>query len=48
MPGHPNNSRADGHERVPLFGTWRTAYVVVVIVFVVNVALFYAISRLFA
>ena len=33
---------------VPLFGTWRNAYIVVVAVFVVNVALFYAISRYFA
>jgi hypothetical protein len=37
-----------GGERIPLFGTWRTAYVVVVAVFVLDVALFYAISRLFA
>ena len=34
--------------RVPLFGTWRNAYIVVVATFVVNVAIFYAISRLFA
>ena len=38
----------DGDERVPLFGTWRTAYIVVVIAFIVNVAAFYAISRFFA
>jgi len=38
----------DENERVPLFGTWRTAYIVVIAVFVVNVALFYAISRYFA
>ena len=33
--------------RVPLFGSWRNAYVVVVAVFVTEVALFYAISRIF-
>ncbi len=38
----------DKQERVPLFGSWRTAYIVVVTVFVINVALFYAISRIFA
>ena len=38
----------NGHERVPLFGTWRTAYVVVVIAFIVNVAVYYAITRIFA
>ena len=35
-------------ERVPLFGSWRNAYIVVIAVFVLNVALFYAISRYFA
>ena len=34
--------------RVPLFGSWRNAYVAVVAVFVLDVVLFYAISRLFA
>ena len=38
----------NGHERVPLFGTWRTAYIVVVIAFLLNVAVFYAITRIFA
>jgi hypothetical protein len=38
----------NGNERVPLFGTWRRAYIVVVAVFVVEVALFYAMSRSFA
>ena len=38
----------DQSERVPLFGSWRTAYVAVVAVFVVDVIVFYAISRLFA
>jgi len=36
----------DSH--VPLFGSWRNAYVIVVAVFVVEVALFYALGRLFA
>ena len=43
-----NRPQDDGRERVPLFGTWRTAYIVVVAVFIANVALFYAISRYFA
>ncbi len=34
--------------RVPLFGTWRKAYAVVVAAFAFDVALFYAISRIFA
>ena len=38
----------DGDERVPLFGTWRTAYMVVVIAFLLNVVVFYAITRIFA
>jgi len=39
--------RGDG-DRVPLFGSWRKAYVAVVAAFVFDVALFYAISRYFA
>ncbi len=35
-------------ERVPLFGSWGNAYVAVVAVFVLDVVLFYAISRYFA
>ena len=35
-------------ERVPLFGSWRNAYVAAVIAFVVDVVAFYAISRYFA
>jgi hypothetical protein len=38
----------NGHDRVPLFGTWRTAYIVVTVVFVIDVVLFYAISRISA
>ena len=41
---------AHGHkpEHVPLFGSWRKAYLIVVAAFVLDVALFYAISRYFA
>ena len=39
---------AEQAERVPLFGSWRNAYAAVIIVFVCDVALFYAISRYFA
>lgn len=35
-------------DRVPLFGSWRKAYLAVVAVFVLDVAIFYAISRFFA
>ncbi len=34
--------------RVPLFGTWRKAYAVVVAAFALDVAFFYVISRIFA
>ena len=33
---------------MPLFGTWRNAYVTVVGVFVFDVAIFYAFSRYFS
>ncbi|CAN5372063.1 hypothetical protein BH20VER3_BH20VER3_12670 [soil metagenome] len=33
---------------VPLFGTWRRAYVAVVVAFVVEVAFFYFVSRYFS
>ena len=35
-------------DRVPLFGTWRNAYLAVVIAFVVNVAFFYFFERYFS
>ena len=35
-------------DRVPLFGTWRNAYLAVAGVFVLDVALFYAFSRYFS
>ncbi len=33
---------------VPLFGTWRRAYLAVVLFFVFEVALFYFVSRFFS
>ena len=36
------------NERVPLFGTWRRAYLVVLAVFVFDVVLFYVFSRYFS
>ena len=35
-------------DAVPLFGSWRKAYLVVVVVFLLDVAIFYGISRFFA
>jgi hypothetical protein len=35
-------------DAVPLFGSWRNAYLVVIGVFIFDVAIFYAISRFFA
>ncbi len=35
-------------DRVPIFGTWRKAYLAVVLVFVCDVALFYAFERYFS
>ncbi len=39
----PNETDA----RVPLFGSWRKAYLVVVLVFVLEIAFFYFVSRFF-
>ena len=41
-------SEPNGRDRVPLFGSWRNAYLVVIGMFIVDVAIFYAISRFFA
>lgn len=38
----------DPTEGVPLFGTWRRAYITVVAFFVFDVVLFYAFSRYFS
>ncbi len=34
--------------RVPLFGTWRNAYITVVVAFVIYVAAFYAFEHYFS
>ena len=44
------NEKSNPHEtdaRLPLFGSWRKAYVTVVMAFVFEVAFFYFISRFF-
>ena len=41
-PTEPRN------DAVPLFGSWRNAYLAVIGVFILDVAIFYAISRFFA
>ena len=33
-------------DSVPLFGSWRNAYLAVVLIFVIEVAFFYLLSRL--
>ena len=38
----------DNEEAVPLFGTWRNAYITVVAAFVVEVALFFFLGRAFS
>jgi hypothetical protein len=45
---HPQDSANESKDRVPLFGNWRNAYLVVVVFFVIDVALFYAFSRYFS
>jgi hypothetical protein len=35
-------------DRVPLFGTWRRAYLAVVIIFILEVTFFYFVSRYFS
>jgi hypothetical protein len=36
------------NDAIPLFGSWRNAYLTVIGVFIFDVAIFYAISRFFA
>lgn len=38
---------AEKNDAVPLFGTWRNAYVAIVVIFVLQVSLFYFVSRYF-
>jgi hypothetical protein len=42
------STRPDESTRVPLFGTWRNAYVSVVVFFLIDVALFYLFQRYFS
>ena len=35
-------------DRVPLFGTWRKAYIAIVLAFISQVAIFYGFSRYFS
>ena len=44
----PQRGSADGKDAVPLFGSWRNAYLAVVAVFVFDVAAFYFFSRYFS
>ena len=37
-----------GPETAPLFGTWRKAYLAIVLVFILQVAIFYLFSRYFS
>lgn len=46
-----NNPHLDAHEEsdaVPLFGSWRKAYVAVVAAFILEVTFFYFVSRHFS
>ena len=44
----PHRAKSENEPAVPLFGTWRRAYLAVALCFFVDVAVFYAISRYFA
>lgn len=48
MSGIPEVEEDERNIAVPLFGSWRKAYVVVVAAFLFDVAAFYAIGRYFA
>lgn len=37
----------DKTRRLPLFGTWRNAYLVIVVIFILEVGFFYLVSRYF-
>jgi hypothetical protein len=43
-----DNKSEKQSERVPLFGTWRNAYLTVIVVFVLDVAIFYLFERYFS
>jgi len=42
------DKEGDHEEAVPLFGTWKRAYLAVAVIFVFDVALFYGFSRYFS
>ena len=48
MRKEPDSTDTEAEGAVPLFGTWRNAYLVVLAAFVFDVVLFYAFSRYFA
>ena len=43
---NPNRGENDG--ALPLFGNWRNAYLAVVALFVIDVAIFYFFERIFS
>gem|GEM_PF-5336787 len=46
MPDFTRSS-ADNDKSVPFFGSWRNAYIVVLAIFILEVAFFYFVSRWF-
>lgn len=42
-----DNDLSAEKEPAPLFGRWRNAYIAVAVVFIIDVALFYALGRSF-
>lgn len=48
MNGNTPDKVAETKRAVPLFGTWRKAYLAVVTIFVLEVAFFYFVSRFFS
>jgi len=48
MNGNTANKVGQTKRGVPLFGSWRNAYLAVVVVFILEVAFFYFVSRYFS
>lgn len=48
MNGNAPNKVAQTKRGVPLFGTWSKAYLAVVVVFILEVAVFFFVSRYFS
>jgi len=46
-PMKSNLPADDKTRRVPLFGTWRNAYLVIVLIFILEVGFFYLVSHYF-